>query len=82
MMTICCKQLANRSPTDQIITSTILRTWVWTDDIDLSNGSAKTPLLVDRQMNESHESIEIQGKRGSTVLFSEHDWRAIQETLI
>ena len=32
-------------------------------------------------MHESHEPIEIQGKRGSAVLLSEQDWRAIQETL-
>lgn len=36
--------------------------------------------LID-EVRESHEAIEIQGKRGSAVLLSEHDWRAIQETL-
>lgn len=29
----------------------------------------------------SHEPIVIAGKRGSAVLVSEDDWRAIQETL-
>ena len=29
----------------------------------------------------SHEPIVIKGKRGSAVLISEDDWRAIQETL-
>jgi prevent-host-death family protein len=30
---------------------------------------------------ESHESVQIAGKRNSAVLVSEEDWRAIQETL-
>ena len=30
---------------------------------------------------ESHEPIQIAGKRSSAVLVSESDWRAIQETL-
>ena len=30
---------------------------------------------------ESHEPIQIVGKRNSAVLFSEEDWRAVQETL-
>ncbi|MBN1672995.1 MAG: type II toxin-antitoxin system Phd/YefM family antitoxin [Kiritimatiellae bacterium] len=30
---------------------------------------------------DSHEPIEIAGKRHSAVLVSEEDWRAIQETL-
>ena len=36
--------------------------------------------LVD-DVNESHEAIQIQGKRGSAVLISEDDWRSLQETL-
>ena len=36
--------------------------------------------LID-EVRESREAIEIQGKRGSAVLLSEQDWRAIQETL-
>jgi antitoxin YefM len=36
--------------------------------------------LVD-QANESHEPIQITGKRGNAVLLAESDWRAIQETL-
>ena len=36
--------------------------------------------LID-DVRESHEPIEIQGKRCSAVLLSEEDWRAIQETL-
>jgi antitoxin YefM len=30
---------------------------------------------------ESHEPIQIAGKRNSAVLVSEDDWRAVQETL-
>jgi antitoxin YefM len=30
---------------------------------------------------ESHEPIQISGKRNNAVLISEEDWRAIQETL-
>jgi PHD/YefM family antitoxin component YafN of YafNO toxin-antitoxin module len=30
---------------------------------------------------ESHEPIQITGKRSSAILVSEEDWRSIQETL-
>jgi antitoxin YefM len=36
--------------------------------------------LID-EANESHEPIQITGKRANAVLLSEDDWRAIQETL-
>jgi antitoxin YefM len=36
--------------------------------------------LID-EANESHEPIQITGKRGNAVLVSEEDWRAIEETL-
>lgn len=36
--------------------------------------------LVD-DVSESHEPVQIAGKRNSAVLISENDWRAIQETL-
>ena len=36
--------------------------------------------LVDG-VRETHEPIQIVGKRTSAVLLSEEDWRAIQETL-
>lgn len=32
-------------------------------------------------VSESHDPIQIVGKRNSAVLVSEEDWRAIQETL-
>jgi antitoxin YefM len=33
------------------------------------------------QVNTEHEPILITGKRGSAVLISEDDWRAIEETI-
>jgi prevent-host-death family protein len=36
--------------------------------------------LVD-QVQESHEAVQITGKRGNAVLIGEDDWRAVQETL-
>ena len=36
--------------------------------------------LVD-QVQESHEPIQITGKRGNAVLVGEDDWRSVQETL-
>lgn len=36
--------------------------------------------LVD-EVSESHEPIQIAGKRNTAVLISEDDWRAVQETL-
>lgn len=36
--------------------------------------------LLDRTAD-SHEPIQIMGKRHSAVLVSEEDWKAIQETL-
>ena len=32
-------------------------------------------------VSESHEPIQITGKRSTAVLLSEDDWRAVQETL-
>jgi antitoxin YefM len=33
------------------------------------------------EVTESHEPIQITGKRGNAVLIGEEDWRAVQETL-
>ncbi len=33
------------------------------------------------QVNSEHEPVLITGKKGSAVLISEDDWRAIQETI-
>jgi len=36
--------------------------------------------LVD-EVSESHEPVQITGKRSNAVLIGEDDWRAVQETL-
>ena len=36
--------------------------------------------LID-EVGDSHEPVQITGKRGNAVLLSEADWYAIQETL-
>jgi prevent-host-death family protein len=36
--------------------------------------------LID-EVGESHEPVQINGRRGNAVLLSESDWNAIQETL-
>jgi antitoxin YefM len=36
--------------------------------------------LID-DVAESHEPVQITGKRGNAVLVGEDDWRAVQETL-
>jgi len=32
-------------------------------------------------VSDSHEPVQITGRRGNAVLVSEDDWRAVQETL-
>ncbi len=48
----------------------------------LTASEARTKLykLLDKTA-ESHEPIQITGKRHNAVLISEEDWRAIKETL-
>ncbi len=36
--------------------------------------------LID-ELAESHEAVQITGKRANAVLVGEDDWRAVQETL-
>ncbi len=45
-----------------------------------SQARARLYKLID-EAAESHEPIQITGKRANAVLISEEDWRAIQETL-
>jgi antitoxin YefM len=33
------------------------------------------------EVAQSHEPVQITGKRGSAMLIDENDWRAVQETL-
>lgn len=45
-----------------------------------SDARANLYRLID-QAAESHEPVQISGKRNNAVLISESDWRAVQETL-
>ena len=45
-----------------------------------SQARAQLYNLVDRTAD-SHEPVQITGKRNNAVLISEEDWRSIQETL-
>jgi prevent-host-death family protein len=48
--------------------------------ISATKARSKLYSLID-EANESHEPIQITGKRGNAVLISEDDWRSVQETL-
>ena len=48
--------------------------------ISASEARRRLFALID-EVRESHQPVEIHGKRGSAVLLAEEDWRAIQETL-
>ena len=48
--------------------------------IRATEARAKLFKLLDHAA-ESHEPIQIMGKRSNAILISEEDWRAIQETL-
>ena len=48
--------------------------------ITVSEARAKLYRLLD-EAAESHEPIQITGKRGNAVLIAEDDWTAVQETL-
>jgi antitoxin YefM len=48
--------------------------------IKATEARAKLYKLLD-ETAESHEPIQITGKRSNAVLISEEDWRSIQETL-
>ncbi|MBF0521632.1 MAG: type II toxin-antitoxin system Phd/YefM family antitoxin [Candidatus Omnitrophica bacterium] len=48
--------------------------------ITVTQARAKLYQLLDSTA-QSHEPIQITGKRNNAVLISEEDWKAIQETL-
>jgi antitoxin YefM len=48
--------------------------------LSATNARIKLYHLID-EVAESHEPIQIAGKRNNAVLLAEDDWRAIQETL-
>jgi antitoxin YefM len=59
--------------------------WYGKGDVNMTTFSASEARkrlykLVD-EIKETHEPIQIVGKRNSAYLIAEEDWRAIQETL-
>jgi len=48
--------------------------------LTVSDARKRLYTLVD-EVAESHDAVQIVGKRSTAVLVSEEDWRAIQETL-
>ena len=48
--------------------------------LPVTQARAKLYQLLD-EVSESHEPVQITGKRGNAVLVAEGDWRSIQETL-
>lgn len=48
--------------------------------VSVSEARRRLYSLVD-EVRETHEPVQIVGKRNSAVLVSEEDWRALQETL-
>lgn len=48
--------------------------------VSVSEARKRLYSLVD-EVRETHEPVQIVGKRNSAVLVSEEDWRALQETL-
>jgi prevent-host-death family protein len=57
--------------------------YVWRCEMTTFSASEARKLiykLVDK-VKETHEPVQIVGKRNSAILISEEDWRAVQETL-
>jgi len=48
--------------------------------VTATDARGKLYSLID-ETRQSHEPIQITGKRGNAVLISEEDWRSIRETL-
>lgn len=48
--------------------------------LPVTKARSKLYQLLD-EASDSHEPIQITGKRSNAVLISEEDWRSIQETL-
>lgn len=45
------------------------------------HGSPQAAVFLIDEVGESHEPVQINGKRGNAVLLSEADWKAILEGL-
>ena len=50
------------------------------DHITATEARKQLYRLID-EVQDSHEPVQITGKRGNAVLVGEDDWRAVQETL-
>lgn len=59
---------------------TLKRTFGTMNTISATKARNNLYALID-ETNESHNPIQITGKRGNAVLLAEDDWRAIRETL-
>ena len=66
----------------QAACGTLLRTFSEIPVTTVSATEARRRLyaLID-EVGQSHQPVQIQGKRGNAVLISEADWRSIEETL-
>ena len=66
----------------QAACGTLLRTFHEIPVTTVSATEARRRLyaLID-EVGQSHQPVQIHGKRGNAVLLSEDDWRSIQETL-
>jgi len=66
----------------QATSCTLLRTFPEVPVTTVSATEARRRLyaLID-EVGQSHQPVQIHGKRGNAVLLSEDDWRSIQETL-
>ena len=49
-------------------------------NISVTEARKRLYALID-EVGDSHQPVQITGKRGNAVLLSEADWNAIQETL-
>lgn len=58
------------------------KSWYFRDMKTITATKARTNFfsLLD-EAAQSHEPIQITGKRGNAILISEDDWRSIQETV-
>jgi len=74
--------LRPRRPSPTAVVQGIVWTFAVTAMTTMSATEARKQLykLLD-DVSQSHEPVQITGKRGNAVLVSEDDWRAVQETL-
>ncbi len=75
-------EAASQAQHSMVSSSTLCRTGRRIAMATVSATEARKRLyaLID-EVGQSHEPVQITGKRGNAVLLSEEDWRAIQETL-